>query len=78
MRCDNIPLFCCLLAFSRSESLIPEECSVEELESGEMKAICTSEGKEYIYRVSSALLFSSESATSEAARFVMWYTFPMI
>lgn len=39
----------------RSESLIPEECSVEELESGEMKAICTSEGKEYIYRVSSAL-----------------------
>lgn len=33
-----------------SESLIPEECSVEELESGEMKAICTSEGKEYIYR----------------------------
>lgn len=36
----------------RSESLIPEECSVEELESGEMKAICTSEGQEYIYRVS--------------------------
>lgn len=34
--------------------MIPEECSVEELESGEMKAICTSEGKEYIYRVSSA------------------------
>lgn len=37
----------------RSESLIPEECSVEELESGEMKAICTPEGKEYVYRVSS-------------------------
>lgn len=36
----------------RSESLVPEECSVEELESGDMKAICTSEGTEYIYRVS--------------------------
>lgn len=28
---------------------------MEELESGEMKAICTSEGKEYLYRVSDAL-----------------------
>ncbi|CAM9451171.1 unnamed protein product [Laminaria digitata] len=33
-----------------SESLIPEECSVEELESGEMMALCTSDGKEYRYR----------------------------
>lgn len=41
---------CRVLCF-RSESLVPEECSVEELESGEMRAICTSEGKEYIYRV---------------------------
>lgn len=40
---------------SRSESLIPEECSVEELESGEMKAICTSEGQEYLYKVCAAL-----------------------
>lgn len=40
-----------LTSLLRSESLVPEECSVEELESGEMRAICTSEGKEYIYRV---------------------------
>ncbi|CAM9625937.1 unnamed protein product [Ectocarpus sp. 13 AM-2016] len=41
-----------LLDEQGSESLVPEECSVEELESGDMKAICTSEGTEYIYRVS--------------------------
>lgn len=41
----------------RSESLIPEECSVEELESGEMKAICSSEGVEYLYRVRGVLFF---------------------
>lgn len=35
----------------RSESLVPDECTLEELESGEMRAICTSEGKEYIYKV---------------------------
>lgn len=28
---------------------------MEELESGEMKAICTSEGQEYLYKVSAAL-----------------------
>ncbi|CBJ25553.1 conserved unknown protein [Ectocarpus siliculosus] len=39
-----------LLDEQGSESLVPEECSVEELESGDMKAICTSEGTEYIYR----------------------------
>lgn len=41
---------------------------MEELESGDMKAICTSEGKEYIYRVSSGLYRRIEAATSEAAR----------
>ncbi|CAN0002694.1 unnamed protein product [Ectocarpus sp. 12 AP-2014] len=39
-----------LLDEQGSESLVPEECSVEELESGDMKAICTSEGTEYFYR----------------------------
>lgn len=35
----------------RSESLVPEECSLEELESGEIRAICSSDGEEYIYKV---------------------------
>lgn len=29
---------------------------MEELESGEMRAICSSEGKEYIYKVSAVII----------------------
>lgn len=53
--CRREPIHATAPPFTRSESLEPEECSVEELESGEMKAICTSEGKEYLYRVSATL-----------------------
>ena len=55
----------------RSESLVPEECSVEELESGDMRAICTSEGTEYIYRVSD-LPLSFQRGCGRGVEPTMW------
>lgn len=46
---------------NRSEYLEMDECSVKELESGEIRAICTAEGKEYIYRVGYKLCVTRKS-----------------